>query len=295
LTTQIQKKYSKKLEQLLADLGPDFGKLETKIDVIFEQGRKEGFSDIEIGDLARSKMNEHYSDRTIRRVLPDTAKHIEKVREQKDFADNLSANEREPVDVPAGKVTVEPVIEEDAAIPQSQPELQMEQPILALSAQPGPKEVKGRYNIAPEEHEMDHLEEYDKDLLIRIIKYLRVELEPSKEVAYQSVLADAKKDLTKIRDIENGNKLIKEDLKELEKIHKDLETNHRTLEETILVENKELKTENTALKKENEKLKKDNAEFMRTLANDVLEFGKIENENDALKKEIELLHNRLKT
>jgi hypothetical protein len=68
LTQQIQKQKSKKLEKLIANLVPDFGKLETKVNAIFEQGRKESFGDKEIGDMIRSKMKEYHSDRAIRRV-----------------------------------------------------------------------------------------------------------------------------------------------------------------------------------------------------------------------------------
>jgi len=181
LTTQIQKKYSKKLEQLLADLGPDFGKLETKIDVIFEQGRKEGFSDMEIGDLVRSKMKEHYSDRTIRRLLPDTAKQQQDHSKQK--ADKMSASERPPINLDDKDVKVEPVIETQEEPVTTESIRKIAENVLNLSPnpqpnnnktieQPGPKEVQGRHNIAPEEYKIEELEQYDKPSLIDIIKLL---------------------------------------------------------------------------------------------------------------------------
>jgi hypothetical protein len=196
MTAQILKQKSKKLEQLLMDLAPDFGKLETKRDAVFEQARKEGFNDMEIGDMIRSSMQEHYSDRTIRRILPDSAKHPEKVRKKKDFADNLSANEREPIEVPADKVKVEPTItkrkihanlapllesvqvdnsSESAPVADPDPqrsESQTNQPNKPIREQPQPKEAPGRHNIAPEEYNLAYLHEYDKDLLIRIIRWL---------------------------------------------------------------------------------------------------------------------------
>jgi hypothetical protein len=53
------------LDQLLNSLLPDLDKLQPKIDAVFQQGRKEGFDDMEIGDLVRSKMKDHYTNRTI--------------------------------------------------------------------------------------------------------------------------------------------------------------------------------------------------------------------------------------
>lgn len=193
MTSQILKQKSKKLEQLLADLGPDFGKLETKVDAIFEQGRKEGFSEMEIGGLVRSKMEAHYSDRTIRRVLPDSAKQQQDHSKQK--ADKISASEREPtLEVPADKVKVESAsdIEEGDPSPEEQrvarqqyeeavahtkqqinPEkFKQEQSSRPLREQSQSKEVQGIHNIAPEEYKLEELEQYDKPLLIEIVKLL---------------------------------------------------------------------------------------------------------------------------
>jgi hypothetical protein len=107
-TIQLQKKFSKILNKPLQKLGPDFGKLQSKVDAVFEQGRKEGFSDMEIGEFVRYKMKEHHTDRTIRAVLPNTAKHQEKAREQKDFVEKTSTNEheKEPLELPSDKVIV---------------------------------------------------------------------------------------------------------------------------------------------------------------------------------------------
>lgn len=106
MTTQLQKQRSKTLDQLLTSLSPDFDKLQSKVKVVFEQGRKEGFNDMEIGDLVRSKMEAHYSDRTIRRVLPNSAKQQQDHINQK--ADKMSAPERELINIPDDKVTVTP-------------------------------------------------------------------------------------------------------------------------------------------------------------------------------------------
>ena len=179
----------------MADLAPDFGKLETKKDAIFEQGRKEGFNDMEIGDMIRSKMQEHYSDRTIRRILPDTAKHTKHASEHKTQPAKMSGSEREPLEVPADKVKIEPAPTIDERSPEEQ-RLAMQQyeetvaqskqqidPVKyqreqeqksshPLSGQPQTNETQGRHNIAPEDYDLDHLHEYDKELLARIVYWL---------------------------------------------------------------------------------------------------------------------------
>jgi hypothetical protein len=109
-TIQIQKKKrSKTLDDLLENLNPDFDKLQPKVDAVFEQGRKEGFCDMEIGDFVRSNMKVNYSLRTIQRVLPDTAKHIEHTGNHKtsDEPDKMSGSEREkePIELPGNHKT----------------------------------------------------------------------------------------------------------------------------------------------------------------------------------------------
>jgi hypothetical protein len=43
--------------------------------------------------------------------------------------------------------------------------------------QPEPKEIQGVHNIAPEEYKLEELDQYGKDLLINIIKYLHNEVQ----------------------------------------------------------------------------------------------------------------------
>jgi cell division protein FtsB len=57
---------------------------------------------MEIGAMVRDAMKDHYSYRTIRRVLPESAKHIEFKHKE----DKMSSSEREPLDL-SNKVTVE--------------------------------------------------------------------------------------------------------------------------------------------------------------------------------------------
>jgi hypothetical protein len=65
---------------------------------------------MEIGDLIRAKMKENYTDRTIQRVLPASAKHIEHIGHHKETAepDKMSGSEQEieSIDLPTDKVTV---------------------------------------------------------------------------------------------------------------------------------------------------------------------------------------------
>jgi hypothetical protein len=118
------KKPSKMLEAALNALSLDFGKLQAKVNKVFEIGRKENYPDMEIGDMVREKMKEEYSDRTISRVLPETAKHIEKIRDTTRFADILSANKHEtfkpvgksPEILKAWKESHEPENEQEASI-----------------------------------------------------------------------------------------------------------------------------------------------------------------------------------
>ena len=94
---------SKKLLDLIAALPkPDFRKLKVRINEIFKVARKEGYPDNATGILIRQELEPHYSESTIRRVLPSTAKHTAMIRNTNektdianDIAVNLTANEHE--------------------------------------------------------------------------------------------------------------------------------------------------------------------------------------------------------
>jgi len=91
-----KKEPSKKLRKAIDDMVDCFQKTATSIDSVFSIGREEGFSDMEIGNMIRKGMlAANYDSRTIRRALPLSAKHIEKIRRRKAFADKMSANEHE--------------------------------------------------------------------------------------------------------------------------------------------------------------------------------------------------------
>jgi hypothetical protein len=97
LTEQLQQKQrSKILERLLEALAPDFNKIQEKVNEVFEQGRREGLDDMEIGSLVREQMKEHYSQATIKRVLPKSAKHTEFTKKEL----KMSSSERDPLELP---------------------------------------------------------------------------------------------------------------------------------------------------------------------------------------------------
>ena len=67
---------SKKLEKLIANCVNEFAKLNRSVNLALEQGRKEGFTDLEIGKLICHKLiTARFSDRIARRYLPSTTEH----------------------------------------------------------------------------------------------------------------------------------------------------------------------------------------------------------------------------
>jgi hypothetical protein len=118
----VKRQPSQKLEKLIIRFVGDIKKLGATIIEILEQGRKEGFTDLEIGDMMREKARGHVSDRHIRYLLPPEAKHTEKVRvhpkkdndnNKTDFAEILAANEQRKSDA----AQTEKIETETAAIP----------------------------------------------------------------------------------------------------------------------------------------------------------------------------------
>ena len=69
MIVQLQKQRSKILEKLLDARSPDFDKLQSKVDAVFEKGRQEGLLDMDIGSMIRTELKNHYSDRTIQHNL----------------------------------------------------------------------------------------------------------------------------------------------------------------------------------------------------------------------------------
>jgi hypothetical protein len=99
-----KKKISKELQVALDNLLIDFEKLQSKVDKVFDLGRKEGLDDMKIGSLVRKKMKEEYSQRTIQRVLPETAKRDYNMNKNKNDtvtneqeSDKMSDSEQETI------------------------------------------------------------------------------------------------------------------------------------------------------------------------------------------------------
>lgn len=71
------KKPSKKLEKLIDSCALQLGKTLHVINAALKQGRLEGFDDRTIGDMIKRKMiAAGFTDRTVRRYLPASAKHM---------------------------------------------------------------------------------------------------------------------------------------------------------------------------------------------------------------------------
>ena len=90
----VNKKLSK-LKQIAIDIVSGIESVIKNRDIInqrLDEGRRLGFSDIEIGDAIRRESKGKLSDVTVRKYLPETAKHMEKSRAQ--FAKPPFANRR---------------------------------------------------------------------------------------------------------------------------------------------------------------------------------------------------------
>lgn len=141
---QRKKKRSKKVDLLLKEVAMEFEKVKPKIDAVFVQGRLEGFGDKEIGQWIREAMKGKYTDRQIRNVIPESAKDLSKSHDTtkpvfKDSEEIISADEHENT------------------------ESQNEEP-------------EAVYQMNPDEYRSEDLEQYDKQFLCAIIRYLEKRL-----------------------------------------------------------------------------------------------------------------------
>lgn len=141
---QRKKKRSKKIDLLLKEVAIEFEKVKPKIDAVFVQGRLEGFGDKEIGQWIREAMKGKHSERNIQRVLPETAKdttkqHVGTKPVFNSSGDKMSADEHE---------NTESQTEEPEAV----------------------------YQMNPDEYRSEDLEQYDKQFLCAIIRYLEKRL-----------------------------------------------------------------------------------------------------------------------
>jgi hypothetical protein len=112
MTKENKKDVSKKLSDVLDNIGNMFADLGTQIQIAFHIGREDGFTDIQIGDMIRTKLKGIKSLPTIRRMLPDTAIHKEKARHDYVKRMNTSPQARlvtdeQPAIPPPSQVVVE--------------------------------------------------------------------------------------------------------------------------------------------------------------------------------------------
>jgi hypothetical protein len=144
VTTEAKPKQpSKKLRQIVSTIGSTFMKLEDAINEALVVGREEGFTDIEIGNMIRAEFKRLNRPRmTLSRYLPVTAKHMEKSRPKSDFGNNMLPNR-----------------------PNEISKLLPQQTITTAST------TTGRWNQAPDDYDIEKLDEYDIDYLREIVRW----------------------------------------------------------------------------------------------------------------------------
>ena len=195
MTAQIQKQKYKHVfewaEKQFAEMVELFTKKKSWI--ILETARRlenDGCEPSHISNEIVTNLSGFIDDSYVRKVLKDypqykDQKHVESAKSRR----NIPAKPESPTIELGDKVKVEdannhasePIEKEEPITAESTKKIaenvlilspSQQQPKNSTIEQPGPKEVQGPHNIAPEEYELEHLQEYDKDLLIDIIKYL---------------------------------------------------------------------------------------------------------------------------
>jgi hypothetical protein len=107
---QQKKQPSETLVKLTEDCITQFGKLNISVNKALEQGRLEGFTDMEIGDMIRHKLlAAGYSKMTVSRSLPLSCKHMEKsTKEGNKMLPNPSQKQQQQLKFTAQIVTKGP-------------------------------------------------------------------------------------------------------------------------------------------------------------------------------------------
>lgn len=135
---------SKKLEQLVDICAQGFKKIEDAVNDTFVQGRKEGFTDQQIGGMIRNRMLAvGFNIRTVQRVLPKSAKR----RNDRFFSvehDKMSGSAEEE-----HSTTETSQLDEDSVI----------------------------YQMPADKYVIEDLELYDKAYLIKLVLYLDSKIE----------------------------------------------------------------------------------------------------------------------
>jgi hypothetical protein len=187
-------KPSSKLQAAIHNIVGSFQKTSSAIDEAFKIGREEGFNEMEIGNMVRKEMlATGYDSRTVRRALPPSAKHIQKTRRDYFDEDKMSSSEHENIANPviAQAIQETEIVSQESQVRASPIEASSSnakkcsdgwhmspsigKDISRMSAGFETGILQEKWNISPEEYQLEYLEEYNKDLLIRIIKHLRTE------------------------------------------------------------------------------------------------------------------------
>ena len=198
-TTTTKRELSVQLADLFVQINTTFGHAKELILKAYNLAKEEGYSPAEAKDLIMNNITA-FSKRTKYSYLPDECKdfthdrRIKKKEKNTDFdTHNMGVidaelrqihtegeqpglrtdEDNEPL-IPNNGVLINTIdiLKKDRAILERRiKELeQKEQHPLRLF------EIRGPHNIAPEDYELEHLHEYDKNLLIDIINYLHTKL-----------------------------------------------------------------------------------------------------------------------
>ena len=198
-TTTTKRELSVQLADLFVQINTAFGHAKELILKAYNLAKQEGYSPAEAKHLIMDNITV-FSKRTKYSYLPDECKDLTHNRRIKKKEKNTDFNthnmgvidaklqqihtegeqpglrtkeDNEPV-IPNNDVLINTIdiLKKDRAI--------LERRIKELEQKEQhplrPFEIRGPNNIAPEDYELEHLHEYDKNLLIDIIKYLHTKL-----------------------------------------------------------------------------------------------------------------------
>jgi len=196
-TTTTRRELSVKLADLFVQINTTFGHAKELILEAYNLAKQEGYSPAEAKHLIMDNITV-FSKRTKYSYLPDECKdfthdrRIKKKEKNTDFDTHgvidaelqqihtegeqpelWSKEDNEPV-IPNNDVLINTIdiLKKDRAI--------LERRIKELEQKEQhplkPIEIRGAHNMAPEDYELEHLHEYDRNLLIDIIKYLHTKL-----------------------------------------------------------------------------------------------------------------------
>jgi hypothetical protein len=203
-TTVLQPRISSQMKKLLKQFKDHVHSAAEIIIKIYNQGKRDKLSKDEIRALINSAVGEVMSSRTIRRKLPLELKYVEKIRigtesTKEKFVDKMSAKKKAAESestqdydevirktfeekIPESELDREP--ESDLTTRSTNAELSQElQNYAGVKAQQTvsksqvEEETQEIYQIEPKDYDLNDLENYDRAMLIRIVRYLHEKLE----------------------------------------------------------------------------------------------------------------------